>query len=123
MTKTLFKIPQDLIALIEEQDFSIYDDSSGYVEISKYSTAGQDWSTDIELGEDIHDFVNNIWKAYESYDPDYEATLWIGEDGHGKNGAPYHIQDIVADMEECQSFIKELYIITKDYADKHYSED
>lgn len=41
-----------------------------------------------ELWGELDDF-------YESYDPDYETYLWIGEDGHGKNGAPYHIKDIL----------------------------
>ena len=122
MTKTLFKIPQNLIDLLEEEDYSVYDDDSGYVEISKYSTAGQDWSTVIALGEDINEFADNIYSAYESYDPEYEASLWIGDDGHGKNGAPYHIKDIVEDMEECEGFIRRLYIIVKDYADNNVEE-
>ena len=122
MTKTLFKIPQNLIDLLEEEDYSVYDDDSGYVEISKYSTAGQDWSTDIALGEDINEFANNIYSAYESYDPEYEASFWIGDDGHGKNGAPYHIKDIIEDMEECEGFIRRLYIIVKDYADNNVEE-
>lgn len=122
MTKTLFKIPQNLIDLLEEEDYSVYDDDSGYVQISKYSTAGQDWSTDIALGKDINEFADNIYSAYESYDPEYEASLWIGDDGHGKNGAPYHIKDIVEDMEECEGFIRRLYIIVKDYADNNVEE-
>lgn len=122
MTKKLFKIPQNLIDLLEEEDYSIYDDDSGYVEISKYSTAGQDWSTDIALGEDINEFADNIYSAYESYDPEYEASLWIGDDGHGKNGAPYHIKDIIEDMEECEGFIRRLYIIVREYADNNVEE-
>lgn len=42
-------------------------------------------------------------------DPDYEAYLWIGTDGHGKNGAPYHIKDIVSDMEAAEAMINTLY--------------
>ena len=41
--------------------------------------------------------------------PDYEAYLWIGTDGHGKNGAPYHIKDIVSDMEAAEAMINTLY--------------
>ena len=122
MTKTLFKIPQNLIDLLKEEDYSVYDDDSGYVRISKYSTAGQDWSTDIALGEDINEFADNIYSAYESYDPEYEASFWIGDDGHGKNGAPYHIKDIIDDMEECEGFIRRLYIIVRDYADNNVEE-
>lgn len=35
--------------------------------------------------------------------------LWIGTDGHGKNGAPYHIKDIVSDMEAAEAMIDTLY--------------
>ena len=46
---------------------------------------------------------------YEDFDPDYEAYLWIGTDGHGKNGAPYRIKDIVSDMEQAEAMIEKLY--------------
>ena len=45
-------------------------------------------------------------RYYEDFDPDYEAYLWIGDDGHGRNGAPYHIKDIVSDMEEAEEQIR-----------------
>lgn len=47
-------------------------------------------------------------RYYEDFDPDYEAYLWIVDDGHGRNGAPYHIKDIVSDMEEAEEQIYEL---------------
>lgn len=47
----------------------------------------------------------SLEKYYEAYDPDYEAYPWIGPDGHGKNGAPYHIKDIVCDMEAAEAMI------------------
>ena len=53
--------------------------------------------------------VKNVYDYWQGYDPDYEATLWIGPDGHGHNGAPYRISDIVRDMEECESRLEELY--------------
>ena len=47
---------------------------------------------------------------YEGFDPRHETTLWIGNDGHSlKNGAPYHIKDIVTDMEEAEKMIETLY--------------
>ena len=51
----------------------------------------------------------SLEKYYEAYDSDYEAYLWIGTDGHGKNGAPYHIKDIVSDMEAAEAMIDTLY--------------
>ena len=61
-------------------------------------------------GNDVKSFIHNLYECYDSYDPDYEAYLWIGEDGHGKNGAPYHIKDIVEDMEAAEKYILDLYL-------------
>ena len=57
----------------------------------------------------IRDSISEIEDYYEGFDPDYEAYLWIGTDGHGRNGAPYHIKDIVSDMEDAEAMIKTLY--------------
>lgn len=46
--------------------------------------------------------VDAFQKLYDNYDADYETSLWIGEDGHGKNGAPYHIKTILSNMEEIE---------------------
>ena len=59
--------------------------------------------------DDFDNFLHELEQYYESFDPDYEAYLWIGSDGHGKNGAPYHIKDIVSDMEEAEKTIEKLY--------------
>ena len=53
----------------------------------------------------IETLIADIKEYYEDFDPDYEAYLWIGEDEHGKKGAPYHIKDIVADMEDAEKMI------------------
>ena len=41
-----------------------------------------------------------IEKYYDDYDIDYKTYCWIGDDGHGKTGAPYHIKDIIAHFEK-----------------------
>ena len=46
--------------------------------------------------DDPENFLQELEKYYEAYDPDYEAYPWIGPDGHGKNGAPYHIKTLCA---------------------------
>lgn len=75
----------------------------------QYTHKGQDFSFSVEMKDDIDDFLKEIEKYYEAFDPDYEAYLWIGTDGHGKHGAPYHIIDIVTDMEQAEAMIKTLY--------------
>lgn len=60
-------------------------------------------------GNDTDSLLQEIEEYYEGFDPDYEAYLWIGTDGHGKNGAPYRIKDIVNDMEQAEAMIEKLY--------------
>ena len=84
-------------------------DGSVDLTFSQYTDAGQDFSFTAEMKEgDIYDLIQNISDYYDGYDPDEEAILWVGPDGHGKNGAPQRISDIVKDMEQCESMIKEL---------------
>lgn len=79
-------------------------------EFQNYTPAGQDLNFCVEMkDDDPQSLLSEIQEYYEGYDPDYEAYLWIGTDGHGKNGAPYHIKDIVSDMEAAEEMIDALY--------------
>lgn len=110
-------LTKELTDLIEENNYSIYD-GGDYLEFQRYSSAGQDFSFCVDCNGSIDELMNNIIDYYMGFDVSYETSLWIGEDGHGKNGAPYEIKDICADMEECREFINELFRIVKSYADK-----
>jgi len=37
-----------------------------------------------------------------------EAYLWLDSNGHGKNGAPYRMRDVLDDMEEAEKMIETL---------------
>ena len=77
---------------------------------SSGSTRPQDFGFSVEMRNgDPDSLLQELEKYYEAYDSDYEAYLWIGTDGHGKNGAPYHIKDIVSDMEAAEAMIDTLY--------------
>lgn len=79
-------------------------------EFRQYTPAGQDFGFSVEMRDgDPDSLLQELEKYYEAYDSDYEAYLWIGTDGHGKNGAPYHIKDIVSDMEAAEAMIDTLY--------------
>ncbi len=86
------------------------------IEIGYYTTQGQDCSIDIELGDDLFEFCHNLKEYIDSFDVDEEASLWIGPDGHGKSGAPYHISDIVDDMRERKEIAERLLDIAIDFA-------
>ena len=84
--------------------------SSIELEFQRYSNFGQDFIFNAEIqNKDIETLIDSIKEYYEGFDPDYEAYLWIGTDGHGKNGAPYRIKDIVSDMEQAEAMIEKLY--------------
>ena len=78
-------------------------------EFSQSTKAGQDFNFSAEMKDgDPDSLIKSVRLYYEGFDPDGEAYLWIGEDGHGRNGAPYHIRDIVADMEDAESMVLDL---------------
>ena len=86
------------------------------VNFAKYTSYGQDFNFSVELeDDDMEAFIDNIHEYYENFDVDEEAYIWIGSDGHGKNGAPYHIADIVKDMEEAEVMMADLYEAFKQY--------
>ncbi len=80
------------------------------VELEKYSTQGQDFIATIwfENGNKS-DFMDKLYQYYSDFDPDEEASKWIGEDGHGANGAPYKLSDILQDMEDCKDMLLDLW--------------
>lgn len=96
---------QGWTATIEEQN-----GSQLTFNFAKFTPQGQDFSFTAETFDNDPDvLLENIFDYYQVYDPDYEAYLWIGKDGHGHNGAPYHIADIVADMKAAEDMIFQLH--------------
>ena len=97
-------------------DFSESQNGKIDVNFAKYTSYGQDFNFSVELeNDDMEAFIDNIHEYYENFDVDEEAYIWIGSDGHGKNGAPYHITDIVKDMEEAEVMMADLYETFKQY--------
>lgn len=101
-----------IIEIAESQGFSvdteITDDEVRFT-FSQYTDFGQDFCFEVVMKDyDIYTLIGEVEDYYEGYDPDEEAMLWVGPDGHGKNGAPYRLTDVVKDMEQCEQMIKNL---------------
>ena len=78
-------------------------------EFSKYTPAGQDFSFSVTMKDNALDsIVANIEEYYEGFDVDSETYLWLDDSGHGKNGAPYRMKDVLADMEAAERYIESL---------------
>ena len=101
-----------IIEIAESQGFSVdYKIKSKTVEFtfSQYTNFGQDFSFEATMKDNnIYTLIQEVNDYYEGYDPDEETMLWVGPDGHGKNGAPYRLTDVVKDMEQCKQMIKNL---------------
>lgn len=101
-----------IIEIAEDQGFSVRtDEKVDEVEFtfSQYTDFGQDFSFWATMkDDDIYTLIQEVNDYYEGYDPDEEAILWVGPDGHGKNGAPYRLSDIIKDMEQCEQMVKDL---------------
>lgn len=104
-----------LVEKFESADFSIYPEDENCVRFQKYSSAGQDFSFSVDTENNLCYFADNIFACYQDFDISAEAMLWLGPDGHGRNGAPYDMQDVYKDMEECEAFIYEAYQIVNNY--------
>lgn len=95
------------------------------VDLEKYSPQGQDFIATIWFeNENEHNFIKALREYWQDYDTDEEACKWIGEDGHGKNGAPYSIRELLDDMEDCKGMLRELYVAfhNKAYPDNKIGE-
>ena len=81
------------------------------VYFQRYSPAGQDFYMAIEIiDNDPEVFLKNIDEYYIGFDPDTEALKWCDEDGHGTNGAPHRLKDIIIDFEKTGEAIHDLVI-------------
>lgn len=80
-----------------------------YIFFQRYSPADQDFNMSIEMpNNDPNEFLKNLDDYYENFDPDSEALNWCDKEGHGINGAPKRLKDIIIDFEEIEKEIKEL---------------
>ena len=50
-----------------------------------------------------------VSERYQNFDPSKEASLWLEDTGHGKNGAPHDMEDVLNDMKEVKGALKKLY--------------
>ena len=83
-------------------------------EFSQYTKAGQDFNFSAEMRyADPETLIKSVREYYENYDPDEEAYLWIGDDGHGKNGAPYRISDMKNLVKTGMNFWKVIHLEKK----------
>ena len=80
------------------------------VSLEIYSPAGRDVCFDFEFKDRTtkEHISKEFQEYYESYDVSYETYLWLDWDGHGKNGAPYDLKDVLEDTMWVENELKKL---------------
>ena len=95
-----------IIKIANASDWSVTH-KNGEFEFQKYSPAGQDFNMSISA-DTLYELKDQLYERHRDYDCSEEAYIWLDETGHGKNGAPYDMKDLYADMEACKEMIEEL---------------
>ena len=101
-------------------DYSYTDEKETDIIFSfeKYSPAGRDFVFEVcvpnEDDEDdeynlYYNVADAIYTFFECFDVSYETYIWLDENGHGKNGAPYDMSDVYKDTESCEKMIGDLW--------------
>lgn len=91
------------IAVCEALDWRVHDDpEEDYVELEKYSPAGEDFIFGVQKGN----FVKNVREYADGFDVDEHVELWI--EGRGKNGVPATARELVEDAEAIRDMLNEL---------------
>lgn len=84
-------------------------------EFGRLSPAGQDFSCSaVMVEDDLYSLVRDVADYYDSFDTDREAYLWLDSSGHGKNGAPYHMRDVLDDMEAVYDMLEHFLNVLQD---------
>ena len=71
----------------------------------------------LKQGRSLESLVSDMEEYYEGFDADSEAYLWLDGNGHGKNGAPYRMKDVLADMEAAEGMVCKLLEAVRGLAD------
>lgn len=114
MLKKIEKIIDKVTRIAEKENWNVQcevdeETLTTDFEFSKYTPAGQDFSFRIDMiGANLKQLITNITSYYNDFDVDYETSLWLDEFGHGENGAPYRMRDVLEDMEAAENMIWEL---------------
>lgn len=78
----------------------------------RYSPSGQDFSFQVEIKDNNPmSLIKEMADYYDDFNPDREALQWYDEKGHGTNGAPKRLKDIIIDFEKIEEAIYQLQLI------------
>ena len=109
---------EDLHKLLDKAQYlgwSVEQECENVYDFGKGSNAGQDFHVTVDTENDADLFLYNLYERYSNFDVSHEAYMWLDDEGHGVNGAPYDMKDLYEDMEQCQEMILDLFDELNEY--------
>jgi len=117
MTEKKNKELEKLLTKAEDLDWSYsiwneskstYHDERNYVELNKYSPAGEDFGivVDFDINAPVKSFIKDLEYIADDFDVDEHVELWV--DSRGKNGVPNTVRELVEDAEAIKEMLYEL---------------
>lgn len=107
---------EHLLAYIETLGWDVYCDGDGWVELSQFSSAGEDFSFTVSennLIEDVKDYA-------ESFDSEEHAAMWYDAGQSGVRGVP-SLHELVEDADAIQEMLNDLAMNLCAYREKEES--
>lgn len=83
-------------------------EGGGYdIAFQMYTDFGQDVNEEFWV-KHLEDIKHEVYERWENYDPSEEASVWLDDTGHGKNGAPHDMEDVLNDMKDVEEALRNL---------------
>lgn len=96
-----------IIKKAESLGWSVEKKGDNEYRFSQFSPYGQDFSFTVE-GATAEAIIDGINEYYGDFDVSEETYRWLDCTGHGRNGAPHEMKDVLADMEACEEMVFKL---------------
>lgn len=80
------------------------------VRFTIYPPAGQEFSFSVTINDtdDLECLDQKVLNYYINFDVSYETYIWLDNRGHGANGAPYEMEDVLNDTKWIDDALEQL---------------
>lgn len=102
------KPSDEMIAALEKCGVEVSVDED-MMRITYYTKHGGEEDEEIPASEfGDANIAGWLRSAYDNYDVSYETYIWLDDTGHGSNGAPHEMKDVLSDKKEWENKLSEL---------------
>lgn len=105
------KSKTQIVKDLKYHDFDAQLNQDGWLRVTCYMDHGEEKI--IEIPPEVDDCAAYVLDEIDNFDESYAAYIWLDEFGHGKCGAPYDMEDVLADQKQWTKTMQMIYKIMK----------